>query len=264
MDINKKVDCNSFTYKDFSFILNKYNYNLNVGDIVAGKIFNQEKNGFIVEIGTDIASYLPKEELSLNIKNVIDLNKDIREFFILAYNRNSNQLIVSIKRIEYIKAWTRIKQMYEEDIILELYIININKGGLIALVEGIKGFIPNSHLLHIQDKKSLLNTCLKCKFLVVNEKQNKLLFSHKRALLSIYGDKLRVGQIVESTITDIKNYGLFLSINQIPTLLHISEISNQHIGNINKSFYIGEQVQVKIMHIDRQQGRLSVSRRNLY
>ena len=264
MKRNKKVNHTRFRYKDFSSILRKYNYHLNVGDIIAGKIFEKEQHGFLVEIGTQIAAYLPHEETSLDKKIKNKMINDIREFFILAHNKQSGQLIISIKRLEYIRAWTRLRQMYDEDIILNLNIININKGGLIVKVEGIQGFIPNSHLLNINNRRSLLNTYLKCKFLNLNEKHNKILFSQRRAFLTIYSHKFHVGQIVNSIIIDIQNYGIFVVINQIPSLLHISEINNKHIDNIDKDFYIGEKIKVKIMHIDKQQGRLYVSNRNLY
>lgn len=262
MNKNEAIYFDNFTYKNFSYVLNKYQYKLNVGDIVAGKIFNKEKNGYLVEIGAKLASFLPITEISLST-NLSIYTGLIREFFILAYNQHSGQLIISIKRLEYIRAWTRIKQMYEEDIILNLYVLDVNKGGLIVTLEGIQSFIPNSHLLNSQNKKALLGTYLKCKFLAVNEKSNQLILSHKRALLSIHGKQLKLGQVISSKILNIQSYGIFLSVNNIPTLLHISEISNQHIDNINKNFNVGEEIDVQIMHIDEQQGRLSVSRKHL-
>lgn len=264
MKRNTSINHTRFRYKDFSSILQKYNYHLNVGDIIAGKIFEKEEHGFLVEIGTETAAYLPYEETSLHKRINNKMINDIREFFILANNKQSGQLIISIRRLEYIRAWARLRQMYNEDIILNLNITDINKGGLLVKVEGIQGFIPNSHLLNIDNRRSLLNTWLKCKFLNLDEKHNKILFSQRRAILAVHSNKLHVGQIVNSIITDIQNYGIFLRINQIPALLHISEINNNYINNIDKDFYIGKKMKVRIMHIDKQQGRLYVSNRNLH
>lgn len=258
---NKK----SFTEKDFASVLNKYNYNLNSGDIVAGTIFNQEYKGFLVDIGAEIAGYLPDEEISLILNKKInhELLNDTREFFIITYNKYSQQLLLSIKRLEYIRAWKRIKQIEAEDIILNLSINGINKGGFITQLEGIQGFIPKSHIsMKVKNIKSL-KEILTCKLLIVDEKANKLIFSNKRALLYLSQNKLKIGQIVQGKIIAIQDYGIFMQIHGIIALLHISEIGNTYIEYINKTFHIGEIITVKIIHIDMKQGRISVSKRNI-
>nr|YP_009293949.1 ribosomal protein S1 [Ahnfeltia plicata]AOM65637.1 ribosomal protein S1 [Ahnfeltia plicata]UAT97168.1 ribosomal protein S1 [Ahnfeltia plicata]UAT97373.1 ribosomal protein S1 [Ahnfeltia plicata] len=257
----------SFTHKDFASVLSEYSYNLDLGDIVAGTIFNKESQGFLVDIGASIAAYLPTEEISLTMHNqnqdTLPLVNETREFFILAYNRNSKQLLLSIRRLDYMRAWERIKQIENEDIILDLSIDGINKGGLLTTIEGLQGFLPNSHISDINGKESLLKKNLKCKFLIADEKTNKIIFSNRCALLSIMEDKLKVGQIINGEIISIQAYGLFIRIQGIAALLHISEIGYKHIENIENKFQIGSQIKVKVIHIDTIQGRLSVSRRNL-
>nr|QCI09034.1 ribosomal protein S1 [Inkyuleea mariana] len=258
-----------FTEKNFAYILNQYKYNLHPGDIVAGKIFNKEAKGFLVDIGTHIAGYLPLKELSLiskvnyNKKEISYLNNLTREFFILAYNTDSQQLILSIKRLEYLRAWKRIKQLNKEDIILNLKIDQINKGGAITYLEGLKGFIPNSHLTRNKNKIKFKEKKIKCKILIANEKNNQIICSNKSALLYLSTDKFKIGEIVYGAITAIQTYGIFIDINSIPALLHISEIGSKHIENIHEIFQIGNIIKVKIIHIDMKQGRLSVSRRNI-
>lgn len=257
----------SFTDSNFASMLNEYNYNLHPGDIVAGTIFNKEYQGFLVDIGAKIAGYLPYEEITLinSIKhNEINyLNNETREFFILAYNKSSQQLILSIKRLEYLRAWKRIKQIETEDIILKINVIGINKGGLIINLEGLQGFIPNSHLAIYVDKTSIQNHCIQCKLLLANEKTNQLILSHKKAIIAISSSKFKIGEIVTGQIIKIEPYGVFIQIYGILALLHISEIGNRNIENINKIFNIGDSIKVKILHIDMVQGRLSVSRRNI-
>nr|YP_010986098.1 ribosomal protein S1 [Polyopes affinis]WOL37016.1 ribosomal protein S1 [Polyopes affinis] len=198
------------------------------------------------------------------IEGRIDLLiNETREFFILAYNKKSEQLFLSIKRLEYIRAWKRIKQMQIEDIIIHTHIININKGGVVINLEGLKGFIPNSHLTTQKKDLIKIHQIIKCKLLIADEKKNQLILSNKCALLSDFADKFRIGEIVRGQITEIKQYGLFITIHGIPALLHISEIGHQHINNIGQIFKVGHNIQVKIIHIDMKQGRLSVSRKNI-
>ena len=259
----KTQNKNHFTYKDFASVLNRYQYQLNIGDITAGTIFSEEKVGFLVDIGETIAAYLPKDEISLN-KHKITLPtiNDTREFFIFAYNKKLKQLILSIKRLEYIRAWQRIKQIKNEDLIIELNINKINKGGLLTNIEGIQGFVPNSHLVNIKLKSLLIHQKIKCQFLFINEKSNIIIFSNKRAILKSLLNIIYIGKMTSGIITKITNYGIFINIYGFLALLHISEIGNANIHDVN-IFQIGKLISVKIMHIDMKQGRLSVSRRHI-
>lgn len=261
----KTYHTSGFTHKDFASVLNQYNYCLNLGDITAGTIFSEEKAGFLVDIGTKIAAYLPKDEVTvykkhINSKQIIN---ETREFFILAYNKDSEQLVLSIKRLEYIRAWERIKQMKEEDTTLNIMINEINKGGLLTSIEGIQGFIPNSQIVNMHQKNLLLNQNIKCQFLLINEKSNKLILSHKRAILNALHDKMRIGDIATGVVSKVTTYGTFVNIHGINALLHISEINKTKDSNINPVLEIGKQIKVKIIHIDQKQGRLSVSQKNL-
>lgn len=250
-------------YQYFSSVLQKYKYHLNLGDIIAGTIFSKEKNGFIVDIGAKISAYLPYDEICLNTyqptKPIIN---ETREFFILAYNKKSKQLIISIKRLEYIKAWKRIKQMNQEDITIKLHIHKINKGGLVTTIEGLQAFIPNSHLANNNNKSILLHNQIICQFLLIDEKKNKIIFSNKRAILKNLNKFIYIGQVTYGKITKIESYGIFIEIYGFSALLHISEIDNQI--KTKDLFQIGNMIKIKIIHIDIKQGRLSVSRRNLY
>nr|YP_010196857.1 ribosomal protein S1 [Gracilaria cliftonii]UAD84661.1 ribosomal protein S1 [Gracilaria cliftonii] len=256
-----------FSEQDFGAILIQYNYNLNPGDIIAGTIFHQEFEGFLVDVGVSIAGYLPLDEILLNsdnnVYNFTNLVNNTREFFILAYDKERKQLLLSIKRLDYIRAWKRIKQLESEDIILGLPIFNINKGGILTVLEGLQSFIPRSHLIIFTNYVFILKYFLPCKFLLVDEKNNKIILSHKLALLSLYSNLLKVGVFVYGQITQIKQYGIFITIYGIPALLHISEIGSKYIENIHHIFQIGNKIKVKIIHIDMKQARLSVSRRNI-
>jgi len=250
-------------YKDFKFMLEKYSYNVHPGDIVAGKILYKETKGFIVNIGDQIAGYLPKEEISITFNESRTTNIFInmtREFFILTYNKTKKQLILSIKRLEYMQSWKRIKQIQKEDIIFNLPITTLNKGGIITYLENIQSFIPNSHIsinnYNYQNTQNII-----CKLLITDEKNNQIILSNKSAILHSSSHKFRIGEIVYGQIIQIKKYGLFLEINNILALLHISEIGSHYISNLNQAFSLEQIIKVKIIHIDFKQGRISLSKK---
>lgn len=252
----------------FKDMLKKYKYELNSGDVVAGTIIHNEKSGFLVNIGTKIAGYLPEEEIEINLKNrkknSCMLIETTRDFFLVTKNLKTKQYILSVKRLNYIRAWKRIKQIYLEDIILNLKIKRTNKGGIITYLEGIQGFIPKSHICNsntylVVSKDKLI----KCRLLTVNENKNQLIMSNKSANLVLLEHKLKLGELIYGKITSIKSYGLFINLYNINALLHNSEIANSNNDKLEHLFKVGSFIKIKIIHINTKQGKISVSARNL-
>nr|YP_010619363.1 Ribosomal protein S1 [Amplisiphonia pacifica]WAX03376.1 Ribosomal protein S1 [Amplisiphonia pacifica] len=243
----------------FAEILKQYNYQLHSGDIVAGTITHYEKIGFLVDIGTEKIGYLPQEELIINFKDTIQNNLTLmnttRDFFLITKNINTKQYVLSIKRLDYIRAWKRIKQMYIEDIVFNLPIHQINKGGIITYLEGIQGFIPKSHICHVK------KDTIKFKILTINDNKNQLILSNKSAELKLSLHKFKIGELLYGKITNLKSYGLFIKIYGIKALLHISEIGN--INCKNEIFIKGELIKVQIIHLNKEHGQISVSIRQL-
>lgn len=253
-----------FSNDYYAHILDKFKYYFKPGDVIAGTILTQEKTGYLVNIGGQCAAYLPNKEINPYNNGEHSLSKQTTcEFFILIKNNNSSQYIVSLKRIRYIKAWQRIKQLYHENIIMYTHITGTNKGGFLVKIENIQGFIPKSHIGCIKYNKQLHNFYIACKFLLVNEYKNQLILSNKCALLEKTIKILKVGNIIEAPIVEIKSYGVFVNVHNLPALLHTSEINNKKINNLNKLFAIGETIQVKIIHINTKQGKILVSQLNL-
>nr|YP_009391739.1 ribosomal protein S1 [Laurenciella marilzae]ARW59883.1 ribosomal protein S1 [Laurenciella marilzae] len=261
--MNKKSKKNSF-----ADILQKYRYTITSGDIIAGTIIHRESFGFLVDIGTKVAGYLPQEEIKLkfstNSKNNFFLVNTTREFFLIAKNINNNQPLLSLKRLDYIRAWKRIKQMYIENTTISLKVEYCNKGGLITYLESIQGFIPKSQTI-IKETKFIKNQDIYCKILNINEQKNQLILSNKSAAFLLSRHNFRLGELLYGKIINIKPYGLFVDVYGIKALLHISEIQ----FNVNKKknikfmFKTNELVKVKIIHINTKRGQLSVSKRNL-
>lgn len=254
----------------FADILNKYKYSLHDGDIVAGTIIHSEDTGFLVNIGTNTSGYLPKEEIGLMSKR--HYNKSLllinttRDFFLITQNSYNKQYVISIKRLDYIRAWKRIKQLYLEDIVFNLKVKYTNKGGVITYLEGIQGFIPKSHINRLeqdkyQTKRNELN--IECKLLTINDQKNQLILSNKSASFILSIHKFKLGELVYGKIISIKSYGLFLEIYGIKALLHISEIGSKYIKNLDDFFKEKTLIKVKIIHINLNQGKLSVSKRSI-
>jgi small subunit ribosomal protein S1 len=255
-----------FTHEDFAALLDKYDYHFNPGDVVAGTVFSIEPKGALIDIGAKTAAYIPIQEMSINRvddpEEVLQSN-ETREFFILADENEDGQLTLSIRRIEYMRAWERVRQLQAEDATVRSAVFATNRGGALVRIEGLRGFIPGSHISTRATKEDLVGEELPLKFLEVDEERNRLVLSHRRALVERKMNKLEVGEVVIGTVRGIKPYGAFIDIGGVSGLLHISEISHDHIDTPHSVFNVNDEVKVMIIDLDAERGRISLSTKQL-
>ncbi|MCP5990092.1 S1 RNA-binding domain-containing protein, partial [Klebsiella pneumoniae] len=104
---------------------------------------------------------------------------------------------------------------------------------------------------------------LPLKFLEVDEDRNRLVLSHRRALVERKMNRLEVGEVVVGAVRGIKPYGAFIDIGGVSGLLHISEISHDHIETPHSVFNVNDEVKVMIIDLDAERGRISLSTKQL-
>jgi small subunit ribosomal protein S1 len=260
---NKNI---GFTHEDFAALLDKYDYHFSPGDVVAGTVFSMEPRGALIDIGAKTAAFIPVQEMSINRvdnpEEVLQPN-ETREFFILTDENEDGQLTLSIRRIEYMRAWERVRQLQKEDATVRSNVFATNRGGALVRIEGLRGFIPGSHISTREAKEDLVGQELPLKFLEVDEDRNRLVLSHRRALVERKMNGLAVGQVVIGSVRGIKPYGAFIDIGGVSGLLHISEISHDHIDTPHTVFNVNDELKVMIIDLDAERGRISLSTKQL-
>ena len=255
-----------FTLDEFAALLSKYDYNFKPGDIVNGTVFALESKGAMIDIGAKTAAFMPLQEVSINrVEGLSDVLQpgEIREFFIMSEENEDGQLALSIRRIEYQRAWERVRQLQKEDATIYSEVFATNRGGALVRVEGLRGFIPGSHISTRKPKEELVADFLPLKFLEVDEERNRLVLSHRRALVERKMNRLEVGEVVVGTVRGIKPYGAFIDIGGVSGLLHISEISHEHIETPHSVLNVNDQMKVMIIDLDAERGRISLSTKAL-
>ncbi len=255
-----------FTHEDFEALLDQYDYHFSPGDIVPGTVFSIEPRGALIDIGAKTAAYLPIQEMSINrveaAAEVLQSN-ETREFFILTDENEDGQLTLSIRRIEYMRAWERVRQLQNEDATVRSDVFATNRGGALVRIEGLRGFIPGSHISTRKPKEDLVGEALPLKFLEVDEERNRLVLSHRRALVERKMNGLQVGEVVIGAVRGLKPYGAFIDIGGVSGLLHISEISHDHIDTPNTVLNVNDEIKVMIIDLDAERGRISLSTKQL-
>ncbi|AZB73474.1 30S ribosomal protein S1 [Synechococcus elongatus] len=255
-----------FTLEDFAALLDQYDYHFNPGDTVVGTVFNLEPRGALIDIGAKTAAFLPVQEMSINrVESPEEVLQpsEMREFFILSDENEDGQLTLSIRRIEYMRAWERVRQLQTEDATVRSEVFATNRGGALVRIEGLRGFIPGSHISTRKAKEDLVGEELPLKFLEVDEDRNRLVLSHRRALVERKMNRLEVGEVVVGAVRGIKPYGAFIDIGGVSGLLHISEISHDHIETPHSVFNVNDEVKVMIIDLDAERGRISLSTKQL-
>ncbi len=255
-----------FSYEDFAARLDQYDYHFSPGDIVAGTVFNIESRGALIDIGAKTAAFIPIQEMSINrVDDPLEVLQpnETREFYILTDENEEGQLTLSIRRIEYKRAWERVRQLQAEDATVRSNVFATNRGGALVRIEGLRGFIPGSHISTREAKEELVGQDLPLKFLEVDEERNRLVLSHRRALVERKMHGLEVSQVVRGSVRGIKPYGAFIDIGGVSGLLHISEISHEHIDTPSTVFNVNDELKVMIIDLDAERGRISLSTKQL-
>ncbi|GMH18247.1 hypothetical protein Nepgr_020088 [Nepenthes gracilis] len=256
----------SFTLEDFNAALDKFDFNSEIGGKVIGTVFATDGNGALVDITAKSSAYLPVQETCIHrIKNVREAGivPGFREeFVIVGENQADDSLILSLKSIQYDLAWERCRQLQAEDVVVKGKIVGANKGGVVAVVEGLRGFVPFSQISSKSAAEELLEKELPLKFVEVDEEQSRLILSNRKAMADSQA-QLGIGSVVTGTVQSLKPYGAFIDIGGINGLLHVSQISHDRVSDIATVLQPGDILKVMILSHDRERGRVSLSTKKL-
>lgn len=249
----------------------KYNSKISQGEIVRGKIIHIEKDGALVDIGGKTEAFLPYKELTNKIKRVkveelVQIGEE-HDFFILRDESDDETIILSLKKVNQAQGWNKLEEAKKTNETLSGVVASVVKGGMIVDLFGIKGFVPSSQLrIKNATQDSLLGTNIPVKILELDQRKNKLIVSQKLAIQDEKSDlrektmqSLELGQIISGEVVRVTDFGAFVDLGGIDGLLPISEFSWKRISNPQEILKVGQQIELKVLKIDRETSRISLS-----
>lgn len=256
----------SFSMDDFAKALEQHDYQFSKGQVVRGKVFQYDNDGAYVDIGGKSAAFLPLTEVSL--KSVTDLSlvlplQEEQDFMIIREQDADGQVTLSRRQLEIREIWKRLAEIQESGQSVQVRVTGVNKGGVTVNVQGLRGFIPRSHLVERDDLEALKGQTLSASFLEVTPSNNKLVLSNRLATRSQAMHQLEIGQLVEGKITSIKPFGVFVDLEGTSGLLHIKQVSQNYIESLPAVFQLGQTIKAVIMDLDEVKGRIALSTRVL-
>ena len=257
-----------FTYASFDEAVAATDYSFNRNDVVTGSVVQYDKGGCIVDIGAKASAFLPLQEAALiqeqgtAIESLIDIDEE-RSFEIISDEDENGQLLVSVRRIQYREAWEKVIAKQDTDEAFDAQCVSVNRGGAIFLVEGLRAFLPGSHLTGRLPDEDLIGQTLPLKFLEVNQEENKLVVSNRRAVVEAQMEDLSRGDVIDGLVKALKPYGAFVEVGGMSGLLHISQISMDRINDLEKVLQPGQKIKCMIIDHDKVNGRIALSTKTL-
>lgn len=251
---------------DFAKALEQHNYEFQKGQVVRGKVFEYDSNGAYVDIGGKSSAFLPIEEAALrtvtDLSEVVPLEEE-RDFLIIREQDADGQVTLSLRQLQIQQAWEDLIELQETGKVLQVRVSGANKGGVTVDVQGMRGFIPRSHLVERDNIESLIGQSLSVNFLEVDREREKLVLSQRMATQSNAFKDLQIGQLVEGKVSSIKPFGVFVDLEGVSGLLHIKQVSQKYIDNLGKLFAPGQPLKALVVDLDEGRGRISLSTRVL-
>src|SRR5918911_1324888 len=219
-----------------------------------------DKDEVLVDIGYKSEGLIPANELSIrkgaDPQEIVELGQHI-EALVLQKEDADGRLILSAKRAAFEKAWNRIEEAHAEQRTVEGPVIEVVKGGLILDI-GLRGFLPASlvDIRRVRNLDSFMGQRLECKVIELNRSRNNVVLSRRAVLEEERKEErnrilttLQEGDVVTGTVSNLVDFGAFVDLEGIDGLIHISELSWNHVDHPSEVVEVGEDVQVKVVEV---------------
>ena len=245
------------------------------GEVVEGTVLTVKKHEVLVDLGPLGVGIVPRREIGFNQKLEAG---DAVTASVIETEMEDGCSLLSLRKAAKDRGWDEVARIVENEDTVEVTAYDANRGGLLIELEGVRGFLPVSQLSAehyprvgsadkdeiLQRLNGLIGKPIKVRVLDADRKTNKLIFSEKEAVkdgLSERFEKLKVGDSVKGVITGVIDYGAFVNVEGIEGLIHISEISWERVNNPSDYVKVGQNVEAKVIAIDKE--RLSLSLKQL-
>lgn len=245
-----------------------------VGDVVKGEVLTiDESNQVIVGIeNTGVEGVVPVRELSVNADKVADTYKagDMLDLVVIARigsDKEGGSYLLSQRRLEARRVWNEIEDKFKAGETIKAPVTQVVKGGLVVDA-GIRGFVPASMVSDhfVEDLNQFKGQELELKIVEIEPSDNRLILSRKElvqaereAKRQAVMEKLVAGNVVEGKVARLTNFGAFIDLGGVDGLVHVSEISYERVNKPADALKVGQEVKVKVLSVDAEKGRISLS-----
>ncbi|MCA9369597.1 S1 RNA-binding domain-containing protein [Candidatus Woesebacteria bacterium] len=253
------------------------------GDVVKGVIAQINKRSLVLDIGAKTEGVVADKELELAQEYVsqLEVGQTI-DATVLSDEISQGRVLLSLKKAALDAKWGYFTQALEEETILDAEAIDTNKGGLIVVINGARGFVPSSQFGKelVGSYSTLVGQTVKVRAIEVDREKNRLIFSERHvseaeeiaqkeeALEAVEENKIYPG-----VVSGVMHFGLFVTVEvpvegsdtvgHVEGLVHISEISWEKVLHPKEYHSVGDKIEVRVLGVDEKTGKLNLSIKQL-
>ncbi len=246
---------------------------IQIGDLVQGEVLTlQDKQAIVGIIGGGVEGVIPFNELStspvervedvLSVGDVVDLVviKQIKD-------KENGSFLLSKKRVDARKVWEEIQAKFDNKEIIEAPVVDAVKGGLVVDA-GVRAFVPASMVSdhYVDNLAQFKGQTLAFEIVEIEPSENRLILSRKNLVAAEKAAKraavfesIQEGSVVTGKVARLTNFGAFIDLGGVDGLVHISQISHEHVAKASDKLEVGQEVQAKVISVDPESGRVSLS-----
>lgn len=234
------------------------------GEVVRGRVVHVGTTEVLVDVGYKSEGAIPIEEFQRSgqlprVGDEIDVYLESKE-------DAEGLIVLSKEKADRIKVWEAISQAYEKGTPVEGRVVEVVKGGL-AVDVGVKAFLPGSQvdIRPVKNLAALVGQTIRAKVIKLNRRRGNVVLSRRTVLEEEREEKrrhtlevLHEGMVLTGTVKNLTDYGAFIDLGGIDGLLHVTDMSWGRVGHPSEIFQVGDQVEVVVLHFDRESGRVSL------
>ena len=270
MNLNLEDLPDDLSAEDFEAALERTVMQFKEGSLVEGTVVRVDPDEVLIDIGFKSEGHIPAKELS--IRNQVNPADEVSvgdtiEAMVLEMEDSEGRMILSKKRAQYERAWGRIEKVMAGGGTVKGPVIEVVKGGLIVDI-GLRGFLPASlvELRRVRDLQPYVGEDIEAKVIELDKNRNNVVLSRRAYLeeeqaeqrTAFLGD-LEEAQIRTGVVSSVVNFGAFVDLGGMDGLVHVSELSWQHVSHPSEVVSVGDEVTVKVLEVDRDRERISLS-----
>jgi small subunit ribosomal protein S1 len=253
------------------------------GEIRKGIIASIGPNQILVSIGAKsegVVSGRELEQLTAEERAALQVGQEIDVYVVNPEDANGN-VVLSLKRAQEQISWENVEKMIAEQTVIESKIIGFNKGGLIVPIGSLRGFVPASQISPLRRSQAvgetpeqrwqkMIGEPISVRIIEVDRERRRLILSERAtgsetrsSLKERVINELQEGEVYTGRVTSLADFGAFVNINGADGLVHLSELSWEHIQHPREVLEVGQEVKVKVISVDRERKRIGLSIRAL-
>ena len=242
------------------------------GDLVKGIVVKIDRDEVLLDIGFKSEGVIPSRELSIrndvNPSEIVTIGEEI-EALVLQKEDKEGRLVLSKKRAQYEKAWANIEDLKNRNQVVSGLVIEVVKGGLIVDI-GLRGFLPASLVeqRRVRDLQPYIGKTVEARIIELDRNRNNVVLSRRAWLEESQKEQrgdfltnLKPGERRRGHISSVVNFGAFVDLGGMDGLIHVSELSWNHIEHPSQVVAVGDEVEVEVMEVDYSKERISLSLR---